>query len=44
MKAIYVIFEDKEFKKLCALKGKITWRRFILKMAKLPYDLVVFAK
>lgn len=42
MKSIYIIFEDEEFDALIDLKGKITWRRFVLKGAGLPYDVVGF--
>ena len=42
MKSIYVIFDDEEFEALNELKGKITWRRFILKGANLPYDVSDF--
>jgi len=34
MKAIYVIFEDKEHKQLSKTKGKLSWREFILKLLK----------
>lgn len=38
MRMINVVFEDKEFKQLETLKGKLTWRRFILRGAHLPYE------
>ena len=42
MKAIYVMFEDTEFKELLKIKRKITWRRFILKGAGLPYEVLPY--
>ena len=34
MKSIYVTFEDKEFGRLLKAKGKLSWRNFILLLAK----------
>jgi hypothetical protein len=34
MKNINVMFEDEEFAKLEAVKGKLTWREFILQLVK----------
>lgn len=38
MRAAYIIFDDDEFKKINAVRKKMTWRRFVLKAAGLPYD------
>jgi hypothetical protein len=42
MKNINVLFEDDEFELLLKIKRKITWRRFILKLAGLPYDVIPY--
>ena len=42
MKAANIIFEDKEFEILSKIKGKLTWRRFVLKLADLPHDTIPF--
>ena len=42
MKAANIIFEDHEFYTLLKIKGKLTWRRFVLKLADLPHDKIPF--
>ena len=42
MKYISVTFEDEEMDKLNAMRRKMTWRRFILKGAGLPYNILPF--
>jgi hypothetical protein len=37
MRAAYIIFEDKEFDQINLIRKKMTWRRFVLKLCKLPY-------
>jgi predicted CopG family antitoxin len=34
MKALNIYLEDEEYKKLVKLKGKKTWREFILELTK----------
>ena len=38
MRSCLTIFEDDEFEQLNIKRGKMTWRRWILKMAGLPYE------
>jgi hypothetical protein len=38
MRAAYIIFEDKEFDQLNMIRKKMTWRRFVLKLAGIAYD------
>jgi hypothetical protein len=38
MRSALIIFEDKEFDKLNDIRKKMTWRRFVLKFAGLPYE------
>lgn len=35
MKSVNETFEDSEFEKLLEQKGDLTWRQFILKLAKI---------
>jgi len=42
MRACYIIFEDDEFEKLNKIRRKMTWRRWVLKMAGLPYEIKPF--
>jgi len=42
MKSVLLIFEDDEFSKLTEIRKKMTWRRFVLKLAGLPYEVIPY--